>query len=71
MTVARERLRNDEVTLDVAADIVTKCAVANTLAAAQMPAPIRTVRSALAELTDGAVASGWKKFPEGTAASSG
>lgn len=71
MPVARKRLRNDEESVDMVADIVTKHAVANKLAAEQVPALVRTVRSALAELTDGHVASGRKKSPEKPAASPG
>ena len=70
MPEARKRLRNDEEHVDVVADIVTKHAVANNLAAEQLPALIRTVRSALAELTDGLVASERKMSREKPAASS-
>ena len=53
------------------AGIVTKQAVASQLAIAQMPALIRTVRSALAEFANGDAASGWKKSQENTVAFSG
>ena len=71
MPVARKRLRNDEESVDMVADIVTKHAAANKVAAEQVPALIRTVRSALTELTDGLVASERKMSREKPAASSG
>ena len=71
MPVARKRLRNDEESVDMVAKIVTKHAAANKVAAEQVPALVRTVRSALTELTDGLVASERKMSREKPAASSG
>ena len=71
MPVARKRPQYDEESVDMVAKIVTKHAAANKVAAEQVPALVRTVRSALAELTDGHVASERKMSREKPAASSG